>query len=144
MEAATINKRKRKEAGDVRSHQPLANVKTAPSAAKRDSTLESAELQQKMEEASAKFVGLYQELSDSAYDLTPAPGQTYREAYEKLEASVWGDRIFCTPIIVMFRLGSQWFKLTCDSVARAARRVAEDEGVSPEAYTKIALRDVRH
>jgi hypothetical protein len=144
----TNNKRK-EAANDLTRQQPLKNMsEPATQRTRGKSTIGPAELQPKPMEAAKKFVGQHWEIDQSAFDIVPAPDQTYREAYEELETRVWGKHVFCTPVAVMFRLGWQWFKLTPENVATAAETLAaetlaEDQRVKPEVYAKIALRDVR-
>lgn len=109
-----------------------------------ENSLEGAELQSKREVAAMKFVSLHWEIDQSSFDITPAPGQSFIEAYEELENRVWGNYIFCTPQFVMFRLGKQWVKLTDENVTKASETIAEACEVEPEPYARIALRDARH
>ena len=103
-----------------------------------------AELQRKMKAASKEFVEIYHEFEDSVFDLTPAPGTQFAEAYEQHQTKVWGDYLYCTPSdAIMLRLGREWIKVTKENVEEASKEVAEDEDVSPEFYAKIALREVR-
>ena len=91
-----------------------------------------------------KFVSLHEEIDQASFDITPAPGQTFIEAYEELETRVWGNKVYCNPRAVMFRLGRQWIRLDSENVTRASEAIAEVQEVKPEFYAKIALRDARH
>jgi hypothetical protein len=104
-------------------------------------SLEGAELQGKMKAAAKEFVKIYQEFQDSMFDLIPPPGTSFAEAYEQHQTNMWGDCLYCTPVSsIMFRLGTQWIKITEETVAEGCKEIAPEDEDVPQVYSSAALR----
>jgi hypothetical protein len=118
--------KRKKAAGGIILQQPQMD-RAATLRLAEESTIDADSLQQKMKEAATRFVELSQSISNWIEDSeTSAPIKELIKTYKRQYARVFFHYLYRTPVAVMFRLGSEWIKLTEEKVAEATTKVCPD------------------